>query len=265
MSLEVLTLNDVSKSFGGVAAVADVSFGIRSGEITALIGPNGAGKTTLINLITGVLQPSKGTFILAGEDISRLPMHARAVRGMARTYQTPQNIQGMSVIENVMTGCHRLGTRGIFSSLLQPWSIADENRRMSALAIECLKRVDLPSEWWQQIATDLPYGHQRRVEIARALAQDPKIILLDEPAAGLNPRETVEISHLLKSIAEDGRAILLVEHDMPMVMSIAARIVVVNFGRRIATGSPSEISANPDVIAAYLGTDEEMIEKAPVS
>jgi branched-chain amino acid transport system ATP-binding protein len=265
MTTDALTLNDVSKSFGGVAAVGDVSFGIRSGEVTALIGPNGAGKTTLINLITGVLSPSKGNFVLAGEDISRLPMHARAMRGMARTYQTPQIIQGMSVIENVMTGGHRLGTQGVFASLLRPWSIADENRRMARLASECLKRVALPSEWWNQIATDLPYGHQRRVEIARALAQEPKVILLDEPAAGLNPRETVEISHLLKSIAQDGRAILLVEHDMPMVMSIAARIVVVNFGRRIATGTPSEISANPDVITAYLGTDEDMIEKAPAS
>ena len=259
----VLSLRNLTKSFGGVAAVTDVSFDLEAGIVTALIGPNGAGKSTIINLLTGVFEPNSGTVILDGETITNLPMHERAQRGMARTYQTPQMLQGLSVVANVMTGAYRFGSHVLMRTVLQPWTIAKENLLLASRATDCLKRVQVPELWWSRPATDLPYGLQRRVEIARALAQDPRVILLDEPAAGLNPQETMEIARLLLDVATDGRAVLLVEHDIPMVMSIASHIVVVNFGRHLAAGTAAEIANNPEVITAYLGADEDSVEKAP--
>jgi branched-chain amino acid transport system ATP-binding protein len=253
----VLSLRGLSKNFGGVAAVADVSFDLAAGMVTALIGPNGAGKSTIINLVTGVFPPAAGTLHLDGETITHLPTYARAARGIARTYQTPHMIQGQSVMTNVMTGAFRFGGQRLRDTLLRPWAIARDNAALALRAAACLERAGVSDVWWPRLATDLPYGIQRKVEIARALAQDPKVILLDEPAAGLNRQETSEIAQLLRSVAQDGRAVLLVEHDMPMVMSTASRVVVVNFGRLLAIGTPTEIAANPDVVSAYLGADED--------
>ncbi|MGI1715341.1 ABC transporter ATP-binding protein, partial [Escherichia coli] len=167
---------------------------------------------------------------LEGEDITARPTHQRGTAGIARTYQTPQIAHGMSVLTNVMAGAYRFGQHGLLSSVFRPWVVMKENDEMAARA----------EQWWQRLATDLPYGLQRRVEIARSLAQDPKLLLLDEPAAGLNPRETADLSRLLSEIAADGRAVLLVEHDMGMVMSISSHIVVVNFGRKLAEGTPKD-------------------------
>jgi len=253
----VLEVSGLSKSFGGVRAVADVSFSLTSGEVTALIGPNGAGKTTLINLVTGVWMPDGGNLLLDGVNLSGMPAHRRGKAGIARTYQTPQMAHGMSVLSNVMAGAYRFGTHGLLSSVLRPWLVMEENAELAERARTCLTRVGLPEEWWDRPASGLPYGHQRRVEIARSLAQDPKVLLLDEPAAGVNPSEAAELASLLVSISADGRAVLLVEHDMSMVMSISSHIVVLNFGCKLAEGTPSDVSANKDVIAAYLGTDEE--------
>ena len=251
----LLEISGLAKSFGGILAVADVSFSLARGEVTALIGPNGAGKTTLINLVTGVLMPDAGSILLDGVDLSRMPAYQRGISGIARSYQTPQMAQGMSVLTNVMAGAYRFGMHGLLSSVLRPWLVVAENAELAERASACLARVGVPEEWWDRPAGDLPYGHQRRVEIARALAQDPKLLLLDEPAAGLNPSEVAELASLLVSIGADGRAVLLVEHDMTMVMSISSHIVVLNFGRKLAEGSPLDVSSNKDVIAAYLGTD----------
>ena len=255
----ILELSNLSKRFGGIHAVADVSFSLARGEVTALIGPNGAGKTTLINLLTGVLTMDCGRMRLDGLDLTGTPAHALGKAGIARTYQTPQMARGMSVLTNVMAGAHRFGAYGLLTSLLRPWRAGAENLELAERASACLERAGVPEAWWDRPASDLPYGHQRRVEIARALAQDPKVLLLDEPAAGLNPSEVAELASLLVSIAGDGRAVLLVEHDMGIVMSISAHIVVLNFGRKLAEGSPADISADKAVIAAYLGTDEEAI------
>lgn len=259
MSRRLLQIAGVSKNFGGVRAVADVSFSLACGEVTALIGPNGAGKTTLINLVTGVLMPDGGSIVLDGLDVSEMPAHQRGRAGIARTYQTPQMAHGMSVLTNVMAGAYRFGKHELLNSIVRPWLVMAEERELAERASACLQRVGVPEEWWDRPASDLPYGHQRRVEIARALAQDPKLLLLDEPAAGLNPSEAAELASLLVSIGADGRAVLLVEHDMGMVMSISSHIVVLNFGCKLAEGAPSDVSANKDVIAAYLGMDEEAI------
>jgi branched-chain amino acid transport system ATP-binding protein len=253
----VLSLSGLTRRFGGIHAVSGVSFDLAPAAVTAVIGPNGAGKTTLINLITGVLSLNDGSIRLEGADVTAEPAHRRAKAGIARTYQTPQMGGGMSVLRNVMAGAYRFGRHGLVSTVLRPWVVMAENEEMAERAVACLRRVAVPESWWNRPAIDLPYGLQRRVEIARALAQDPKVILLDEPAAGLNPSETSDLARLLSEIAADGRAVLLVEHDMPMVMSISSHLVVINFGRKLAEGTPAEISGNPEVIAAYLGSDEE--------
>lgn len=257
-----LTLHGVSKTFGGLKAVDGVSFDLAASKVTALIGPNGAGKSTIINLVTGVFRPTGGRIMLGNTDISTLPMHRRAILGVARTYQTPQMIQGLTALGNVMAGSYRFGSHGLLRTILTPWAVARENALLAERAAAALRTAGVGQDWWERRATDLPYGIQRRVEIARALAQEPRILLLDEPAAGLNPAETAEIGALLQRIAASGIAVLLVEHDMPMVMSIADHVVVVNFGRHLAEGSPAAIAANPEVVAAYLGTDDEATERA---
>lgn len=257
MTQPILSISGLAKRFGGVQAVADVSFDLAPRQVTSVIGPNGAGKTTLINLITGVLPANGGALKLEGRDLTAEPAFRRANAGIARTYQTPQMAHGMTVLRNVMAGAYCFGRHGLLSSVLRPWVVMRENNELAERASACLHRVSVPEQWWHLPASDLPYGLQRRVEIARALAQDPKVVLLDEPAAGLNPSETADLARLLSEIASDGRAVLLVEHDMGMVMAISSHIVVINFGRKLAEGTPDQISANPEVIAAYLGNDEE--------
>ena len=247
----------LTKYFGGVAAIKEINFRVCQAEIFALIGPNGAGKTTLFNLITGLLAPDEGSVIFDGRPISGLKPHRIAAAGIARTFQNLQLFGGMSVLENIMAGAHLKGRSGFLKCLAHwPGSIAEEQKtRRDALTL--LSEVGL-EEYQDTPAAALPFGKQRLLEIARALASGPKLLLLDEPAAGLNSAETRELAAFLKRLREQGYAMLLVEHDMETVMEVADRIMVLNFGCSIAQGTPPEIQANRDVISAYLGEDEQV-------
>ncbi len=263
MNETLLSLAGVQKKFGGLYAVNNVSFDVAKGSITALIGPNGAGKTTLINLITGVLRQSAGSISLNGKEVSRMSAAERVRAGMSRSYQTPQMIRGLSALENVTVGADLFGKFSILDVFYRPWAVRADNRQAQESARQALAKTGLPEALWDYPAEALSYGDQRRVEIARSLAQKPQILLLDEPAAGLNPTETEELGHFLRRLSGEGLTILLVEHDMPLIMSIADKIVVVNFGQGLAEGTPAEIQKNEAVIAAYLGADIE--EEAPAA
>lgn len=252
--MSLLSIEGLGISFGGLKAVHDVSFALKPGEIVSVIGPNGAGKTTLFNMISGIYQPGAGKVKLNGEDVTGMPPHLLARRGMSRTFQNLQIFQQMSVLENVTAGFH-LTERG---SVLADLFALPASRRRSKAAEEgaraLLKRAGLERAAEREAAS-LSYGSLKRLEIARALALSPKVLLLDEPAAGCNAVETEEIDHLIAEIAAAGTAILLVEHDMKMVMRISNHIVVLDHGEKIAEGDPAGISRNPAVIAAYLGAD----------
>ena len=252
--MSLLSVEGLGISFGGLKAVHDVSFALKPGEIVSVIGPNGAGKTTLFNMISGIYQPGAGKVKLNGEDVTGMPPHLLARRGMSRTFQNLQIFQQMSVLENVTAGFH-LKERG---SVLADLLALPASRRRSKAAEEgaraLLKRAGLERAAEREAAS-LSYGSLKRLEIARALALSPKVLLLDEPAAGCNAVETEEIDHLIAEIAAAGTAILLVEHDMKMVMRISNHIVVLDHGEKIAEGDPASISRNPAVIAAYLGAD----------
>ena len=252
--MSLLSIEGLGISFGGLKAVHDVSFALKPGEIVSVIGPNGAGKTTLFNMISGIYQPGAGKVKLNGEDVTGMPPHLLARRGMSRTFQNLQIFQQMSVLENVTAGFH-LKERG---SVLADLFALPASRRRSRAAEEgaraLLKRAGLERAAEREAAS-LSYGSLKRLEIARALALSPKVLLLDEPAAGCNAVETEEIDHLIAEIAAAGTAILLVEHDMKMVMRISNHIVVLDHGEKIAEGDPAGISRNPAVIAAYLGAD----------
>lgn len=247
----------LTKYFGGVAAVKEINFMVCQAEIFALIGPNGAGKTTLFNLITGLLAPDEGKIIFNGQPISGLKPHLIAAAGIARTFQNLQLFANMSALENIMAGAHLKGRTG-FLKCLSGWpGAAVEERRIRRDALTLLGEVGL-AEYQDTPAAFLPFGKQRLLEIARALASGPKLLLLDEPAAGLNSAETKELADFLKRLREQGYAMLLVEHDMEMVMEVADRIMALDFGASIAEGTPSEIQANRAVIRAYLGEDEQV-------
>jgi branched-chain amino acid transport system ATP-binding protein len=250
--MSLLRVSDIGVSFGGVVAVAGVSFNAEAGEILSIIGPNGAGKTTLFNLVTGIYSASKGEVLLDNYPLGRLQPHELARRGMARTFQNLQIFFRMTAIENVMVGRHMAEKTGLLSDLLGLPGVARQNRASRAAALACLERVGL-AEYADKPAAGLPYGVLKRLEIARALACEPKILLLDEPAAGCNPVETEALEHLIASIARDGTAVVLIEHDMKLVMKISDRVLVLAQGAVLAEGPPRAVRDNPKVIAAYLG------------
>jgi branched-chain amino acid transport system ATP-binding protein len=250
--MSLLRVENLSRSFGGVKAVSDVSFAVAPGAIHSLIGPNGAGKTTLFNLVTGVYAPTSGRIFVDGRDVTGLPTAARAALGVQRTFQNLQIFFNMSAVENVMVGRHLHVSTGLVASLLGLPKIARETAAARARAEELLDYVGL-AEWRKADADAMPYGALKRLEIARALAAEPKLLLLDEPAAGLNPAETQEIDRLIRRIAASGVTVVLVEHDMKLVMNVSDHILVLDYGRKLAEGTAAEVRANPDVIKAYLG------------
>jgi len=253
----LLEVNGLTKHFGGIVAVKEISFGVREGEIYALIGPNGAGKTTVFNLISGMFKPDQGSIAFEGRPLTGLKTHCIAARGITRTFQNLQLFGGMSVLDNVMTGAYLKGKTGFLKSLARwPGSVA-EDKRTRRDALHLLSEVGLESQA-ELPAAALPFGQQRLLEIARSMAADPRLVLLDEPAAGLNSAETKVLAEYLKHLRQQGRSMVLVEHDMETVMEVADRIMVINFGESIAEGTPAQIQADPLVIKAYLGEDEQV-------
>jgi len=251
--MSALNVTGLSKNFGGLAAVSELSFTVEEGQIFSIIGPNGAGKTTVFNLITGIYRPDYGRVVLYGEEIGGKRPAALAALGLTRTFQNLQIFFNMTALENVMVGADRTAGTGFASTLLRLPAVcrADAGARKRAAGL--MERVGL-ADYLDAEAASLPYGALKRLEIARALATDPRLLLLDEPAAGLNHTETGEIDDLIRSIAEDGVTVVLVEHDMRLVMGISDRILVLDRGTWLAEGNAQEVGANPDVVRAYLGT-----------
>jgi branched-chain amino acid transport system ATP-binding protein len=252
----MLEINSLSKSFGGVQAVHDVSFAVGAGEIVGLIGPNGAGKTTCFNLISGILPPSTGDVRFSGRNLAGLAPYYRARLGLARTFQNIQLFGGMTVLDNVLTGFHLRQQVGVLTALVPLLRVREAKSRNHKQALELLDLVGLNGKE-AEAAESLAYGDQRRLEIARALAQEPKLLLMDEPAAGLNPRETEDLMALMKKLLSLGITLLVIEHDMTLVMGICQRIVVLDHGQVIGQGAPLEIRRDPKVIEAYLGREED--------
>lgn len=252
----ILSVENLTKVFGGVVAVDNVSFTINKGEIFAVIGPNGAGKTTLFNMITGVLPSSSGNVYFQGENLTRKKPYQVAQSGMTRTFQNLEVFTNMTVIENVMTGAHITMKTNILTAGLRLPGVVKEEVSVMERAMQCLEDVGI-AEFAYEMSDKLPYGSQRLLEIARAAISKPQLILLDEPMAGLNAEESRQLVDVILKMRENGMTFLFVEHDMETVMSISDRLVVLDNGVKIGEGTPEEIYQNPLVVAAYLGDEED--------
>lgn len=248
----ILECRELTKSFGGVDAVADLSFSIERGHIHSIIGPNGAGKTTLINLLTGIYTPTQGSIRLADRDTRGLAPYELARRGLGRTFQNLQVCMNMSAIENVMVGRHLRLNRRFIPALLRLKSVRAGDRDCRERATELMRFVGLADQIDAQ-PSEMSYGALKRLELARALAAEPELLFLDEPAAGLNANETHAIGVLIREVAARGVTVVLVEHDMKLVMAVSDNVLVLNYGRRLAQGTPTQVQNDPEVVSAYLG------------
>lgn len=250
--MSILSVQGLTKRFGGLIAVGDVSFEVPEGGVTAVIGPNGAGKTTLFNMLSGFLLPTEGAVTFLGQAVTGLPVHRIAALGMVRTFQLVRLFGSLTVRENVEVGRHLKTRGGLLAAVLRPAWMREQERTVARWSSDALALVGL-AEQADNPASTLPYGQQRLLEIARALAAEPRLLLLDEPAAGLDRAETDRLAEIIRAVAARGTTVLLIEHDMPLVMRIAQKVVVLDFGRCIAQGSPEAVQRDPMVLDAYLG------------